>query len=227
MEPEIIKAAEAILQAYEQTKNTGRRTMIAIAGVPGAGKSTIAPQIVQRVNDELLKRAQGERAVVVPMDGFHYYRHELDAFPNPEEAHRRRGAPFTFDSEKLLASLQAVRNNATEDVYLPTFDHAQKDPKEKDLHLSREAQICVWEGIYLLLSDLSHGSAWPQVASQFDCKIYLDIDLDRAMERVAQRHMKAWGWSREPAWERAIENDRPNALIIEKTKSNADLVLHD
>jgi len=25
------------------------------------------------------------------MDGFHYYRSELDAMPNPKEAHDRRG----------------------------------------------------------------------------------------------------------------------------------------
>ena len=32
------------------------------------------------------------------MDGYHYYRSELDEMSDPELAHARRGAEFTFDS---------------------------------------------------------------------------------------------------------------------------------
>lgn len=42
--------------------------LIAIAGVPGAGKSTIAFLI-----SEALPKSQ-----IVPMDGYHLYRNELD-----------------------------------------------------------------------------------------------------------------------------------------------------
>merc|ERR1711991_377228 len=50
------------------------------------------------------------------MDGFHYTRKELDSFPDPENAHLRRGAHFTFNSklfiEKLtLAKRQSNNNN--------------------------------------------------------------------------------------------------------------------
>lgn len=37
-------------------------------------------------------------AASVPMDGYHYTRAQLDDMKNPEEAHTRRGAPFTFDA---------------------------------------------------------------------------------------------------------------------------------
>ncbi len=36
------------------------------------------------------------------MDGYHYYRHELDYFDDPEEAHERRGAAFTFNAKKFV-----------------------------------------------------------------------------------------------------------------------------
>lgn len=56
--------------------------LIAIAGVPGAGKSTISALISQHL----------PHSQVVPMDGYHLYRNQLD-----EEQMKRRGAAFTFD----------------------------------------------------------------------------------------------------------------------------------
>ncbi|MFM8727052.1 MAG: ATP-binding protein, partial [Planctomycetaceae bacterium] len=41
------------------------RLMVAIAGPPGAGKSTLAEALVT------VLAARGESAIVVPMDGFH------------------------------------------------------------------------------------------------------------------------------------------------------------
>lgn len=38
---------------------------------------------------------------VVPMDGFHYYRHELDTFKDPQLAHKFRGAHYTFNVDKF------------------------------------------------------------------------------------------------------------------------------
>jgi pantothenate kinase len=65
--------------------------MVAIAGSPGAGKSTVAKEVAVRLNALWLER-QGEQsgggsvgaspteiAVAVPMDGFHLYRWQLDA----------------------------------------------------------------------------------------------------------------------------------------------------
>lgn len=37
-------------------------------------------------------------ALVVTMDGYHYYRHQLDKMDDPEHAYARRGAEFTFDA---------------------------------------------------------------------------------------------------------------------------------
>ena len=46
---------------------------------------------------------------VVPMDGYHYYRKELDTFPDAAEAHRRRGAPFTFNANRFATELRQGR----------------------------------------------------------------------------------------------------------------------
>eukprot|EP00700_Malawimonas_jakobiformis_P000265 EC718108.1.p1 GENE.EC718108.1~~EC718108.1.p1 ORF type:complete len:70 (+),score=11.94 EC718108.1:120-329(+) len=60
-------AAEIIAR---QEKNPDRKFIVAIAGVPGAGKSTFAHNVCDRIN----KMTAKECAVILPMDGFHYTR---------------------------------------------------------------------------------------------------------------------------------------------------------
>jgi pantothenate kinase len=43
------------------------------------------------------------------MDGYHYYRHQLDQFDDPVEAHASRGAAFTFDSEKFVEDVTTAK----------------------------------------------------------------------------------------------------------------------
>ena len=86
-------------------KQEEKQTWIAIAGAPGSGKSTLCTYVAKQLNDE------GFKTIVVPMDGFHYYRRELDAMPDPVEAHSKRGAHWTFNSRRLVDTLQKIRSN--------------------------------------------------------------------------------------------------------------------
>lgn len=60
---------------------------MALAGPPGAGKSTLASEVVQRVNKLWPQKASAfdeqvdppNVATILPMDGFHLYRSQLDA----------------------------------------------------------------------------------------------------------------------------------------------------
>lgn len=82
-----------------------RRYLVGIAGVPGSGKSTLAAHLQARIN----ALTGGAVAAAVPMDGYHLTRAQLDAMPDPEEAHMRRGAPWTFDPGSYLATLRSLR----------------------------------------------------------------------------------------------------------------------
>ena len=67
----------------------GKRLIVAIAGPPGAGKSTFA--------EALLPLLPEGSAAVVPMDGFHYDNAVLQALGMME----RKGAPESFDFDGL------------------------------------------------------------------------------------------------------------------------------
>lgn len=63
------------------------RHLVGLAGPPGAGKSTLAHEVVKRINKTWPEKASSldsqvhpsDVAIVIPMDGFHLYRSELDA----------------------------------------------------------------------------------------------------------------------------------------------------
>lgn len=61
--------------------------MVGLAGPPGAGKTTLASEVVRRINKIWPQKASSfdsqvkppNVAIVLPMDGFHLYRSQLDA----------------------------------------------------------------------------------------------------------------------------------------------------
>ncbi|OMP08823.1 Phosphoribulokinase/uridine kinase [Corchorus olitorius] len=218
--------AERILPTSSVALNPNAKHIIGLAGPPGGGKSTLAVEVVNRINKLWPQKACSfdsqvtppDVAVVVPMDGFHLYRSQLDAMENPEEAHARRGAPWTFDPMLLLNCLKKLRNQGT--VYVPSFDHGVGDPIEDDIFVSLQHKVVIVEGNYLLLDE----GVWKDISNMFDEKWFIDVDLETAMQRVLKRHIST-GKPPDVAQWRIDYNDRPNAELIMKSKKNADLVI--
>ncbi|XVF71920.1 hypothetical protein PTKIN_Ptkin12aG0078900 [Pterospermum kingtungense] len=226
MDEVFVMLAERILPTSAVASNPIAKHIVGLAGPPGSGKSTLAIEVTQRINKLWPQKARPldprvkppDVAVVIPMDGFHLYRSQLDAMENPEEAHARRGAPWTFDPMLLLNCLKNLRNQGS--VYVPSFDHGIGDPIEDDIFVSLEHKVVIVEGNYLLLES----GVWKEISSIFDEKWFINVDLDTAMQRVLKRHIST-GKPPDVAQWRIDYNDRPNAELIMPSKKNADLVI--
>ena len=195
-------AAVAILDAL-RSRTPGPR-LVAIAGVPGSGKSTIAASVATRVPG----------AVAVSMDGYHIPRSEL----TPDQL-ERRGAPDTFDPDAFRRDL--LRLKTIGGGSFPAFDHAVKDPQPAAIVVPADAPLVVVEGLYLLMR------SW-DLADVFDFTVFLDCDLETALDRVAARHLECGlAATPEQARVRADTNDRRNALTIlaDGSRERADLVV--
>jgi len=107
------------------------------------------------------------------MDGFHYYRSELDEMEkdNSEgkaanqqcQAHYYRGAYWTFNSKTMLDKIHKLTDPEVTCVKFPSFDHAAKDPEEDSFTIEKFKEIgetkkmipliIIIEGLYLLLKE--------------------------------------------------------------------------
>ncbi|KAL9258594.1 ATP-dependent kinase-like protein [Drosera capensis] len=81
-------------------------------------------------------------------------------------------------------------------------------------------KVVIVEGNYLLLEE----AVWNEISRIFDEKWFIDVDIDKAMERVTKRHIST-GKPPDVAKWRVAYNDRPNAEMIMKSKKNADLII--
>jgi len=184
---------------------------IGLAGAPGSGKSSLSSALKERL---------GEMICVIPMDGYHFYRCELDAMPNPINAYALRGAPFTFNAHKFVDNLIAAKQART--GKFPSFDHNQGDPVEEDIELLGISKIVLVEGNYLFLNE----EPWCQLRTNvFDESWFLNVPIAECKRRVIKRHIET-GLNREEAQHRVDNNDGPNAqrVIVESIR-NADRII--
>lgn len=201
--------------AKEVTQNSGNshqqwRIIIALAGPPGSGKTTVAREVARRLNAH-----DADSTEVVPMDGFHYTRAKLDTFHNAQEAHARRGAAWTFDAAGVVALFTELRASTSKDnntsvpatIYAPSFDHATKDPIPRDIAISPTVSTIILEGNWLVYDE----EPWRQISRLVDESWFVDVDAEVAKRRIAMRHLKSGiETTLEAALARAEANDIPN-----------------
>ncbi|GAB2283956.1 hypothetical protein Dimus_018437 [Dionaea muscipula] len=164
--------AKRLLPNAAAASNPNLKHIVGLAGPAGSGKSTLAFEVTQRVNKLWPQKAPSlaeeinspDVAIVLPMDGFHLYRHQLDAMEDPKEAHARRGAPWTFDPARMLRCLQTLRTEGS--VYAPSFNHGVGDPVEDDILVTLQHKVVIVEGLYLLLEE----AVWNEISAIFDEK---------------------------------------------------------
>ncbi|MCJ1352762.1 MAG: hypothetical protein MMC33_002746 [Icmadophila ericetorum] len=222
MEEQVTRLVNKVWDRYQQTP-ASQRLLIAISGIPGSGKTTLASLVTRRLNAIALDStpaitATAPVAAFIPMDGYHLSRAQLSALPDPTTAHARRGAEFTFDGHSFLSLVKKLRAPLlpeTVTIYAPSFNHAIKDPVQDDIAISSSARICVFEGNYVTLNK----APWREAASMMDELWFVDVDEDVARRRLVERHVRTGVTeTAEEAENRVNENDLPNGRIITGNK---------
>jgi pantothenate kinase len=187
----VLADTPALLQRAEALATAGTRKILGIAGPPGGGKSTVARLVVAEL---------GDRARLVPMDGFHLAQAELVRLGRRD----RMGAPDTFDSAGYAALLRRLKSDELV-VYAPEFRREIEEPIAGAIAVPRQVPLVVTEGNYLLL--------WPEIKPLLDETWYVESDEELRVERLIQRHIE---FGKTPEYARAwvMLSEVRNEVII-------------
>ncbi|HEX2771154.1 MAG TPA: nucleoside/nucleotide kinase family protein [Micromonosporaceae bacterium] len=185
----------------------GPRRILGITGPPGAGKSSLAARLVVALAD---------RAVLVPMDGFHLAERELHRLGR----HARKGAIDTFDADGFVALIRRMQRPGGATVYAPEFRRELEEAVAGAIAVTADVPLVVTEGNYLLVPD----GPWAELRELLDEVWYLDLDERVRLKRLADRHV-AFGRGPAEAAARARGTDQANAELIATTADRADAVI--
>ena len=199
---------DALVDRARELASGRRRAVLGITGAPGAGKTTLA--------EELVRALAGERVAHVPMDGFHLADVELERLGLRD----RKGAQDTFDALGYAALLRRLHEDEDEVIYAPGFERVIEQPVAGTIPVFREARLIVSEGNYLLVDD----PRWGKVRPLLDEVWYVDLDDRERLRRLVERHMR-YGKDEAIAIAWATGTDERNASVIAATKARADLII--
>jgi len=185
------------------------RRMTAIAGPPGAGKSTVAEMLAG-----LLNAAEPGSAAVFPMDGYHFD----DMILNARGWRPRKGAPHTFDVGGFAAMLTRLRANEEDEIAVPVFDRTIEIARNAARFITRDVRHLICEGNYLLLDR----KPWSSLI--FDTTVFLDVPFDELQRRLRARWAALDG---EGLREKMEENDLPNAELVVTASRPAEFVIRN
>jgi pantothenate kinase len=184
------------------------RLMVAVAGPPGAGKSSFAQALVEALN-----ASAAESAAVIPMDGFHYDDGVLEA----RGLRSRKGSPATFDVGGLRHLLLRLRKRDEAEVAVPIFDRRLEISRAGAHIVAAQVRILVVEGNYLLLNQ----EPWRQLAPLFDLTAMLRVGRSSLENRLIQRWL-AHGFTEAEARAKVLGNDLPNVDVVLEDSLKAD-----
>lgn len=197
----------ALAETVRTEAGTAARFMIALAGPPASGKSTLAEALAGRFPQGI--------AAVVPMDGFHYDDAVLDRIG----LRHRKGAPETFDFGGLFSLLQRLRAGES-NVAIPVFDRNMELSRNAGAIIDSSARYIFVEGNYLLLDE----EPWRKLEPLFDLTIFVDVEMAELDRRLVAR-WRAHGRDDTAARLWIDSNDRPNIERVQRSRRKADLVI--
>ena len=143
-----------LIKVIQELPVTGRK-IIAVAGAPASGKSTIAEAICDKMNE-----IKPECANILPMDGFHYD----DVLLKARGIHSLKDAPHTFDVLGFAHMLKRLAAQDEDEVVTPVFDRSLEIARAGSNPISKDVEYIIVEGNYLLINQ----QPWSELETYFD-----------------------------------------------------------
>jgi uridine kinase len=180
-----------------------RPLFIGLAGGSGSGKTTIAEEVVDRLEG---------RVALLHHDA--YYRNMVE-LTFEERTRVNYDHPSSLETELLVKHLESLRSGVA--IEHPVYDFANHLRAEETVRVE-PARVVVIEGI-LVLSDA-------QLRSELDLKIFVDTDPDLRLARRLERDISERGRSVESVITQYFATVRPMHLeFVEPSRRYADLII--
>ncbi|WP_455353582.1 nucleoside/nucleotide kinase family protein [Streptomyces sp. SYSU K217416] len=200
------------VDAWGVAERAGARGVLGIAGPPGAGKSTLARELVAEV-----ERARGAgSAAYLPLDGFHLSNVQLERLGLAS----RKGSAPSFDVWGYEALLRRVRERPAQEVYVPDYDRTLHEPVAARHRVGLAARLVVTEGNYLAC-DLP---GWREARALMGEVWYVEAPAEVRHARLVERQLAGGrGAAGAEAW--VADNDTPNGRLVESSRGRCDRIV--
>ena len=176
---------------------------IGIAGGTGAGKTTVAREITDNVE---------EAATLIPLDN--YYK-DLSHMDFEERANVNYDHPSAFEWDLLQEHLDALLSG--QPVEMPQYDFTEHLRKEERVTVE-PTDVIVLEGILALYDE--------DVNDMLDLHIYVETDADVRILRRIERDVVERGRDLEGVMDQYLSTVKPmHEQFIEPTKKDADIII--
>jgi pantothenate kinase len=189
-------------------RSAAARSLTAIVGAPGAGKSTLAATLAAALDTD----APGS-AAVLEQDGYHFDDRVLEQ----RRMRDRKGAPETFDTGGLFHMLRRLKDNREDEVAVPVFDRDIEIARAGARIIPRTVRSIIVEGNYLLLDR----PGWRDLLPLFDITVMIVV----AEETLRQRLIARWAGfqlSPEEIAAKVEGNDLPNGRLVIGASAKAE-----
>lgn len=197
-----------IFDAISAHTQSDKRCLIAIAGPPAVGKSTLTELVCEKFNKA------NKQAAIVPMDGFHMDNHTL----TEKGLLNRKGAPMTFDVAAFKSTLKSLLSE--DEVSVPLFDRAQDRTVPNAAKITGDDKYVIVEGNYLLLDQ----EDWRDLYQLWGFSVFVEAGFDELERRLINRWLDH-GLDYETAKKRAHDNDLINAAMVLNHRLQSDLTI--
>jgi uridine kinase len=178
--------------------------IIGIAGGSGAGKTTVARTIAEKLGEE--------NVAYLSQDWYYNDRSKMTMEDREKE---NLDHPKAFDTKLLVSHLNLLRKGMP--IEVPVYDYSIHSRSKETVRMVPRT-VAIVEGILVL--------AIEELRSIFDFKIFVDADPDIRLIRRINRDIKERGSTYEKTIDRYLTTVKPmHEAFIEPSKKYADIIV--